>query len=311
MAHVHAEEENTYYIDQLCTIGVCGALGGAAIMMYQQKMLSFLADTFHPWVLAGGIALLVLVVIRAVPLWFAVGRPRAEHQHPQDHFHDPDHAHDHGDCAGHEHHHEHAHDHGDGGGHEHDHHHDHSHADHGHEHGWSPWRYAVLLLPVVLYLMNMPSGGFSNDFLAHKLRGQEVASAGAMHMEQKGSDVIDLRFQELSAWAQNERTRKEYEGYVGKLRGQFWPTGNERAFTLVRFKMVCCATDAVPVNVLIVLANENETLSGIQELQWVEVEGQIQFRERPDHKGAFFPILQVPSRDHIRNIEADPSPFIQ
>src|SRR5262249_27065013 len=37
--------------------------------------------------------------------------------------------------------------------------------DHGHDHahGWSPWRYMVLLLPVVLYFMDLPGPGFSAD----------------------------------------------------------------------------------------------------------------------------------------------------
>src|SRR5262249_18283679 len=72
----------------------------------------------------------------------------------------------------HEHKHEHAHaaaghDHG----HAHDHDHDHGH-DHDHSHGWAPWRFVVLLLPVVLYFLNLPNEGFSSG-------NEHGASAGA------------------------------------------------------------------------------------------------------------------------------------
>src|SRR5262249_38041694 len=224
---------NTYYIDQLCTIGVCGALGGAAIMMYYQKMLGFLNELFHPWVLGGGIALVVLVLIRAVTLWFSVGRSGGQHTHhhhghDHDHTHSHDHCHEHGDCDEHEHHDHHGHEHAS---------HEHAHSiasDHGHEHGWSPWRYAVLLLPVVLYLLNMPNEGFSNEYLMRQVVGrQQMGNVGVMKMERKGSQVLELGFPELSTWAQSQSSRREYEGYQGKLKGCFAPMGSEKAFTLV------------------------------------------------------------------------------
>src|SRR5207248_10502010 len=66
---------------------------------------------------------------------------RSDHGHDHHHHHDHDHGHDH----------DHAHDHHD------HHHHDHDHAhDHGHSHGWTPAKYAVLLLPLVLYLLHLP-----------------------------------------------------------------------------------------------------------------------------------------------------------
>ena len=163
----------------------------------------------------------------------------------------------------------------------------------------------------MLYLLNMPNAGFSNDYLKRQLRGGQFADASVVQLERKGSGVMDLGFRELSTWAQNERTRREYQGMVGKLRGQFYPTGTERVFTLVRFKIVCCATDAVPAQVMMVLANEKQSLAGIKDFAWVEVEGQIQFRERADQKGVFVPVLQVASLDDIRPAEADPSPYIQ
>jgi hypothetical protein len=111
-----------------------------------------LKPTFHWPVLAGGIALVVLAVIQAVAVWAYVGR--SGHAHAHDHEHEHDHGH------GHEHHHDHDHAH-----HHHDHDHEHTHvhehtsddADHGHVHVFSPWRYIVLLVPVVLFFLGIPS----------------------------------------------------------------------------------------------------------------------------------------------------------
>jgi hypothetical protein len=184
MAHEHDHDTDTYYLDQLCMIGIAGAFAGICVTLYflNTGMLGImLAPFLHPFVLASGIALLVIVLIRAAVLWKAVGdKPvlRSQPLHHHDHHH---HDHDHHD---HGHHH---HDHGHGG---HDHHHDehvqshqphtheHVHAgpalqhtgaapmpvvapahnhDHDHDHGWAPWRYVVLLVPLMLYLLGLPS----------------------------------------------------------------------------------------------------------------------------------------------------------
>jgi len=156
MAHDHAHDDpKNYYVEQLCTIGIAGALGGIAVMLYQRHLLWFLAPKVQPWVLGGGIALLVTVALRAIVVWFQAGRTPEEVEklgHNHDHDHDHEHGHDHshgGDCGhDHEHHHDHDHDHG----------HSHAHGGgDGHEHGWAPWRYVILLLPVVLYFLDLPN----------------------------------------------------------------------------------------------------------------------------------------------------------
>src|SRR5262249_5301861 len=90
-SHEHSDEAQTYYLDQLCTIALCGGLGAVGVLMWYpsiqtetgwRNLLSFiLADQFHLPVLAGSIALLALVAIRAVVLWRSVG-------HAGDHHHD-------------------------------------------------------------------------------------------------------------------------------------------------------------------------------------------------------------------------------
>src|SRR5439155_23483956 len=157
MAHDHAHDHDhhhggSYYLDQICTIGACGALGVIAVLMSsltdgagQLRLSYILAPQFFGWVFAGGIALLILSAIRAVCLWQEAGRATAHAHH-----HDHDHAHEHHHDHGHEHSHEHGHDHG----HAHDHGHD-------HDHGWTPARYAVRMVPIVLFFLGLRNRRFS------------------------------------------------------------------------------------------------------------------------------------------------------
>jgi uncharacterized membrane protein YraQ (UPF0718 family) len=164
MAHVHTHDDhrNTYFLDQLFMIGVCGALAGVTIMLWYSGLLGrILHPKFHVWVIAGGISLLGIVILRAVAVWHAVDAAA----HTREPVHEHVHAHE--ECA-HDHEHEHGiqHDHD----HDHDHSHGHSHghahghgADHGHTHGWSPWRYVVLMLPVALYFLILSNPAFDQE----------------------------------------------------------------------------------------------------------------------------------------------------
>jgi hypothetical protein len=199
MAHVHDADNDAYYLDQLCLIGICAAFAGVCLSLYfwQTEMLALLlAPQFHLFVLLSGVGLLGLVVVRSVTLWRQAGA-RAQmaghdHHHHHDHDHEHcghDHSHEHhitadphtagaadfrpGSSHGHEHHitadphghthaaapHGHVH-------HHHDHDHDHGHAhghdhDHGHDHSWAPWRYVVLLIPIMLFLLGLPNRGLT------------------------------------------------------------------------------------------------------------------------------------------------------
>src|SRR5919201_6387961 len=97
MTHSHADDQSSYYLEQLCTIAISGLLGGVCVMLWYHGLLSLILNVkFHQPVLWGGIALLVLVVLRAVTLWVAVGRTPGHHHH--DHEHDDEHCHDHSHC---------------------------------------------------------------------------------------------------------------------------------------------------------------------------------------------------------------------
>src|SRR2546428_4762987 len=96
MGHTHGEERTTYYMEQLCTIGICGLLGGVAVMLYYQNILRFILATYlHVYVLWSGITLLVLVALRGIGLWRSAANSAANHEHVHEHEHCHDHDHDH------------------------------------------------------------------------------------------------------------------------------------------------------------------------------------------------------------------------
>jgi hypothetical protein len=263
--------------------------------------------------------LLILVMLRAFTLWLATKpAPQAALAHNHDHQHGPvcDHDHDH-----HHHHDEHAVD------------HDRGETDHGHDHdhGWGPWRFAVLLLPIVLFFLNLPNSGFSNvrelnpdnielrsntDVLPYAVGGLGAISPeigpsvfGVMANIVAGSaqgDLVPLEFRELEQAAYQPFKREFLSGKRGEIRGQFAPSSNLKMFTLVRFKITCCAPDAVPLNVMIVSPEDVRQKRG----DWVKVVGTISFAKRKD-RDEFVPVLQLNSSKDVVQVQPDKNPYIQ
>jgi hypothetical protein len=289
MSHDHHHHHgNSYYLDQLCTIAACGALGGVAVMMYtlrgadgKTKLDLILAPQFFVPVLLGGIALVLMVAIRAVTLWREAGvetQGHHHHHHDHEHGHDHHHDHDHGQTHAHEHSHDHSHDH-----------------DHGHDHGWTPARYAVLMLPIVLYFLNLPNSTFSAETLGKNLSGDTVKGDIAP-VDSKGGDAIALGVGELKRIAGDPIAMKEMTGKTGKLTGRFLPDDGHR-FKLFRVNMRCCVADAIPEGVFMYC----EEIVRATPKEWVEVTGQIQFVKQKDK---YIPILYLKSADQVKPIPA-------
>jgi uncharacterized repeat protein (TIGR03943 family) len=308
-SHEHTHDRASYYMEQLWAIGVCGLLGAVAVLLYYQEVLRFiLAPYLHIYVLGSGIALIALAAVRGAFLWSSVGRPSESHH---------DHCHHDLDACDHDHDHEnepgeepaafpgaHRHDHGDP--HEEqavlttvDQNHCHDH-DHGHSHAWRPWRYMLLCLPIILYFLNLPNQGFSS------VSAVDVEESGRA-VEWKPGDAIKLEFKELERWAYNEAQREYYEGRKGTLKGQFASGKSDKTFGLVRFKITCCAADAIPLNVVII---SPESVTQVKPLQWVQVTGKIEFRKKRD-KDEYVPVLQLQSRDDVQLTEPDYNPYLQ
>ena len=325
MGHTHHhEDDGSYYMEQVCTIAISGLLGLVAVLLYTSGKLNLLLNPKLHWtVLAGGIALVILTAVRALAVWVPATRKQVaphDHEHTHDHDHGPcdhdhahDHPHDHEHCH-HDHEHEHAHaavaeaprNHGEEGA-SHDH-------DHGHDHGWAPWRYAVLMLPVVLFFLGLPNEGF-----------RSLEAADVKGLDQKKEQVAEkpfnpeLGFRELEGAAYSQERRDLYEGKTVKLKGQFAPSGNDRMFSLVRFKINCCAADAIPLSAVIMIdPDAKEKLDPAQSQgHWVEVTGQVQFRTRQKNgREEWVTVIMVrPDKDHslpslIVPTPPDTRPFI-
>src|SRR5207247_7879292 len=102
-AHTHDhshDEPDSYFIDQLCMVGLSGAFGVICLCLWfgdkfeQSRMLkSLLASQFHLYVLLSGIALVVIAAARGWILWRQSRDPDFKPGH--DHDHGPAHGHDH------------------------------------------------------------------------------------------------------------------------------------------------------------------------------------------------------------------------
>jgi hypothetical protein len=375
MAHKHDHHDETYYLDQLCMIALCGAFAAIALALYfwQRPMLNLMVGPqFHDFVLWSGIALLVMVVMRAVVLWISVGREQAAghghtHQHDHDHYH-----HEHGPGCNHDH----VHEHGAGCAHTHDHVHEHAHAvqapaavgqaapaatavqpagqgvglalplaathahaephthphehghDHGHSHDFAPWRYMVMLVPVVLFLLGLPNKlpgakELREDLTAESAKRNasvvgavfaggpvlldNVVLASAVVSQRSLGKVRDISFKDLEQAAYTAEERNYWQGKAISVRGQFAPSRNPRLFTLVRFRINCCAADAIQLNVPILC---DEPVKNFRAGDWVKVTGRIDFRVLPG-RDLYQTILHMPDQTFIAATEPDTDPYIQ
>ena len=153
----------------------------------------------------------------------------------------------------------------------------------------------MLMLPIVLFFLGLPNGGFS---MGRFKFGSQLEGESMKSVAEKGGDVIELGFKELSNKALIPAAREELEGKTGRLKGMYSPLGSDKEFTLFRVKMNCCAADAIPLEVRIV---SPENVTRVSPKEWVEVEGQIQFRKVVG-KDKYLPVLQMKSADHVKKI---------
>ena len=271
--HAHDHGAGEYYIQQLLSVFICGAFGVIAVLMYQSdKLRHILAQDFRFPVFLGGIALLVLAVVRGVAIWKEAGVVAHGHQH-HDHAHD--HHHDHDNCS---------HVKGEDCAHDHEHAHppapvaavaDHSHDDH--EHGAIYWRIILLAFPVMLFCMGLPNKGLSNSWKLAYI-GQVDSVGDVSEVAARGGEPL-YDFQSLTLAAHLTERRIALEGTPAKIKGQFVPVPNRsKEGRLTLLKKTCCEGDTVPMEARIV-ASRPSIIDGLnlQPWDWVEVTGNIQF----------------------------------
>jgi hypothetical protein len=212
----------------------------------------------------GGVFVVAMVFVRAVAVWARVGKPATALKH--DHSHE----HDHISCA-----------------------HEHAKCDHQHDHGWAPWRYVILLLPVGLYSLGLIPTARSS----HAAIDIGFDDSGTTAAVQDGEMIQG--FLELDRAAATEQSRKEYAGRTAQVVGQV-TNAEARRFGLVRYKIGCCDADAIPLNMRVIVPDttpEGKAFDArplFAAKRWVEVTGVIQFRKLAG-SDQFVTVLEVPA----------------
>ncbi|QEL20015.1 TIGR03943 family putative permease subunit [Limnoglobus roseus] len=270
--HAHAHHHHDHgdeYLEQLFTIGICGAFGAVAVALSVPALTNtdpanpsilqiILSPDFHSFVLVAGVVLLAMTLVRVLALWQEAGERK-------NHVHGPDCNHVHGPDCGH---------------------------DHDHSHGGVYWRAVVLLFPVVLFIWGQPNQGFSAEWVVGRLGdGDEIGQVKSVTAKEGGRR---FSFDELNAFANNADKRESEEGKTATVKGQIRKLGDKEA-TLYRLKMTCCAADTIPLKARIVTEN---SLGGITDHAWVEVTGQLQFVHVPG-SADYLPLLKT----DVKNIK--------
>jgi len=300
--HHHHDNATEYYIEQLIGIGISLSIAYVCIMLwwpfpiyggdgqiisYGRKLSIILHPKFHFWVLTGSIILLGFVSVRIIALWLESGKLKSDNKH----VHGPDCDH------GHEHEHEHKHVHGPDCNHEHnDESSGHENCGHDHSHGSAPVRFIVLLLPIVLFFLNVPNEVFSN------VKGVDLSQFGEVGtVAEKGID-FNVGFLQLEMASMTQESRNHYEGKTVRLIGKYVGE-EEKRFSLIRFKINCCAADAVPLNaVMMVDPNSLEKLAWKKYAnKWVQVTGRVHFLKRKDNEQYMTALVLYPDTEHKLN----------
>lgn len=318
MAHPHPHGSlKDYFTEQLLTLLVCGLFGFAAVQLYMDnKLNNLLVPRFFPWVLAGGIAILAMVVLRGIAVWKEAGDFQAQAQSQSDagisctdctQFHIPgqeDYDHDH---------------------------------PHNNDLSWMFARMLILFFPVGLFFLGLPNpeaaAQYSRNSASDAALNPELLKEMAMHatvieqgdhyrilktesglkikevtqdngsvkLELMGGDVIAVRFNELNDATLDPGKRDYLSGKTAILEGRFKRLA-DKEFSLYRYKMTCCYADAVPLKVRIIVP---QALSGFGEGRWVRVKGQIQFLKVPG-QDSYIPVLMVAD---VKDIESKPAPM--
>ncbi len=316
-AHDHAHgDASEYFLNQLLTVFICGVFGVMAVLLYQTlgnanggMMGKLLAPAFQLPVLIGGIALLVVVAVRGVCLWQSAGAGHRDHAH-HDHAHE---GHDHkpGEQCDHPDHNHAAHDHGD-------------HSAEDHEHGNVYWRVVILAFPIFLFLMGVPSKGFSARWIKEYLGEEEgakfmppeqigvavggfaiiVAEKNAVSEDANKQPVYD--FKSLNDQSKMADARASLVGTRATLKGQFAPVPrSEREFSLVFLKMTCCANDKEPLRARIIApdASKISAFSQGQPYPWVKVSGIISEFVFSRSTGEYVAIIKIDDKGGVEATE--------
>jgi hypothetical protein len=110
---------------------------------------------------------------------------------------------------------------------------------------------------------------------------------------------LELRFKELTEAAAVPSRQEIYDGDIGVIRGQFIKNNtSDREFTLLRVNRTCCVADEVYLETRI---QAPEAIQGLQNGDWVQVEGIISFQQT--EKGKWIPVITLKGNEAIVSTE--------
>jgi hypothetical protein len=243
-AHVHAHDPShaDEMLEQLITVGLCGAFGIVGILLGYQAIDSgtgmlklILAKPFWIWVLGGGIALTVLSVIRGIVLLRSAGQAS---------------------CC------------------------NHSHETGEHSHGSVFWRAVILMFPLILFAMGLPNQGFSAERIAKMLGPAVALNLNDIQTVAEKETLIPVSFEDVANALRTPIMQETLSGQRTELRGQLQKI-SDREFTLYTIKMTCCSSDSVPLKARIIISAGEFGGSlgalGFKDGDWLLVRGVLQF----------------------------------
>jgi hypothetical protein len=291
VAHLH-EDDDSYVVDQGCLIALAASFGGICLTLYflNINMLRLmLGPQFHDFILWSGIVLITLAVIRAAILWWQRRSARIAHEA---------HGHEHACCGDHE----------------------HSHG-HGHEHAWAPWRYAVLLVPVFLFLLGLPNKPPRARAMPVEAVVAQDTVMGYSRLVAESADPFDsmplliafehagrpdnIKHPAFMRLLEAPYKSPELEGAWVTASGFYMPGkgGGEHAFNLANFRIICCGNDVEQVN-LVVNSRQSLKKLAIPPRSCVRVTGKIEFH-RPTRV-----VLQITDLRYIAPTDPPEDPYV-
>jgi hypothetical protein len=198
--------------------------------------------------------------------------------------------------------------------------HGHAHSECGHasdceqahrDHDWAPWRYVVVLVPIVLFLLGLPNKlpelhadavavdmtdeaiGCANVVAASVQLLSGLVTLGVLHAESADEAAPVIAVNKLEQAAAAPATRELWQGELVRVVGRFDATPNPRQFQIERYLRFCCYQDARRVSVNIVCKTPAPAFAP---KQWLAVTGRVGFRDSGNRKVT---VLEVTSRKAI------------
>jgi hypothetical protein len=130
------------------------------------------------------------------------------------------------------------------------------------------------------------------------------------------TQIPEMSFLRLESAAASPELRDFFQGKLVFMTGRF--SGNERQFTLLRYKINCCVADATPLDALLIVdpnARQDQKLHANKyNGQWVKVIGHVQFFETgPGKYKAALVVTPTPREsldDLVQIIPLEGSPYL-